>query len=250
MLAVKPANQPKISTIATEKKIAAVTVPTHLGLILDGNRRWARERGLKPFEGHRRGYLRLKKIALAAFERDIKYVSAYVFSTENWQRSEQEVAYLMDLLHWVAKHEVTKLHKHNVKVLFIGSLTGLSPSIIDSMRKAEAKTAHNTGGTLVLCLNYGGQQELADAAANLIRSGVAPEDVTPELISNHLYGPDLPPIDLIIRTSGEQRLSGFMLWSAAYAELKFVLKQWPAFTVSDLESALADYAGRQRRFGT
>ncbi|MGZ6004710.1 MAG: polyprenyl diphosphate synthase [Candidatus Saccharimonadales bacterium] len=225
-------------------------VPVHLGLILDGNRRWAKEHGLKPFEGHRRGYLRLRKVAEAAFDRGVKYVSAFVFSTENWDRSPEEVSYLMDLLYWVATKEVNKLHKNNVRVIFLGSKKGLEPRIIKVIADAQDKTAHNTGGTLALCLNYGGQQELADAAARLIRKGVKAEEVTPELLSKNLYGPSLPPIDLIIRTSGEQRLSGFMLWSAAYAELKFVLKNWPAFTVGDLEDALKDYALRQRRFGT
>jgi undecaprenyl diphosphate synthase len=223
--------------------------PTHLGLILDGNRRWARERGLRPFEGHRRGYFRLKKIALAAFERNIPYVSAFVFSTENWKRNEKEVAYLLDLLQWVATHEIRTLHKKNIKVLFLGAEMGLSESLLKAIRKAEVRTADNTAGTLVLCLNYGGQQELSDAVSSLIRSGVQADQVTPELITKHLYGPSLPPLDLIIRTSGEQRLSGFMLWSAAYAELKFVLKYWPAFTVADLEAALRDYAMRQRRYG-
>jgi undecaprenyl diphosphate synthase len=132
----------------------------------------------------------------------------------------------------------------------MGIETGLSRPIVKAIKKAEAKTANNSGGTLVLCLNYGGQQELSDAAASLIRSGAKAGEVTPELLSKHLYMPDLPPLDFIIRTSGEQRLSGFMLWSAAYAELKFVLKHWPAFTVADLDAALKDYASRQRRFGT
>lgn len=205
---------------------------------------------MRPFEGHRRGYLRLKRIAEAAFDRGVEYVSAFVFSTENWNRSEEEVAYLMDLLHWVAVHEIGKLHKRNIRVLFIGTQVGLRPAILEAIRKAETKTARNTGGTLVLCLNYGGQQELSDALASLIRSGVRADDITPDLVARHLYEPSLPPLDLIIRTSGEQRLSGFMLWSAAYAELKFVLKHWPAFTVADLEAALRDYARRQRRFGT
>jgi undecaprenyl diphosphate synthase len=225
-------------------------VPHHLGLILDGNRRWAKERGLRPFEGHRRGYLRLKTVALAAFDRGVNYVSAFVFSTENWDRSPEEVAYLMDLLHWVAKHEVTKLHKKGIRVLFLGTEKGLDPKIVKSLRESEVKTAANTGGTLVLCLNYGGQQEMADAAASLIRSGVKAEDVTPELMSKHMYAPSLPPVDLVIRTSGEQRLSGFMLWSAAYAEMKFIVKNWPSFTVADLDVALADYSNRERRFGT
>ena len=225
-------------------------MPNHLGLIMDGNRRWAKEKGLRPFEGHRRGYLRLKKIALAAFDRNVHYVSAFVFSTENWNRSEEEVAYLMDLLYWVSTVELNKLDKRNIKIVFVGTEKGLSQKILDAIKVGEEKTANNTGGTLVLCLNYGGQQELSDAFANLIRKGTNPEDVTPELINQNLYDPSLPPLDLIIRTSGEQRLSGFMLWSAAYAELKFVLKYWPAFTVADLEEALLDYAGRQRRFGS
>lgn len=225
-------------------------VPRHLGLILDGNRRWAKEQGLRPFEGHRRGFLRLKNVALAAFDRGVEYVSAFVFSTENWSRSQDEVAYLMDLMRWMATKELDYLHKRNIRVIFLGSEAGLSAENIKTIRAGQIKTAANTGGTLVLCFNYGGQQELTDAAASMIRSGVKADDVTPELMSQHMYGPDLPPLDFIIRTSGEQRLSGFMLWSAAYAEIKFIVKYWPAFTVADLEGALQDYAARQRRFGT
>lgn len=224
-------------------------VPKHLGLILDGNRRWAKEQGLRPFEGHRRGFLRVKNVALAAFDRGVEYVSAFVFSTENWSRSKDEVAYLMDLVHWMATKELEYLHKRNIRVRFLGSEQGLSEENMVTIRRGEEKTAGNTGGTLVLCFNYGGQQELSDAAASLIRSGVKADEVTPELLGRHLYGPDLPPLDFIIRTSGEQRLSGFMLWNAAYAEMKFIVKHWPAFTVADLEAALADYAKRQRRFG-
>ena len=173
-------------------------MPNHLGLIMDGNRRWAKEKGLRPFEGHRRGYLRLKKIALAAFDRNVHYVSAFVFSTENWNRSEEEVAYLMDLLYWVSTVELNKLDKRNIKIVFVGTEKGLSKKILDAIKSGEEKTAHNTGGTLVLCLNYGGQQELSDAFANLIRKGTNPEDVTPELINQNLYDPSLPPLDLII----------------------------------------------------
>jgi undecaprenyl diphosphate synthase len=225
-------------------------MPNHLGLIMDGNRRWAQEKGLRPFEGHRRGYLRLKKIAEAAFDRNVNYVSAFVFSTENWNRSKEEVAYLMDLLYWVTTVELNKLHKRNIKIVFVGTQKGLSQKILDAIKIGEEKTLHNTGGTLVLCLNYGGQQELSDAFASIIRQGISADQITPELINKNLYDPSLPPLDLIIRTSGEQRLSGFMLWSAAYAELKFVLKYWPAFTVADLEDALQDYAQRHRRFGS
>ena len=225
-------------------------MPNHLGLIMDGNRRWAKEKGLRPFEGHRRGYLRLKKIAEAAFARNVHYVSAFVFSTENWSRSKEEVAYLMDLIYWVSTVELNKLNKQNIKIVFVGTHTGLSQKILEAIKAGERKTAKNTGGTLVLCLNYGGQQEISDAFASLIRQGITAEEVTPEIINENLYDPSLPPLDLIIRTSGEQRLSGFMLWSAAYAELKFVLKYWPAFTVADLEDALNDYSQRHRRFGS
>lgn len=225
-------------------------MPNHLGLIMDGNRRWAKEKGLRPFDGHRRGYLRLKKIAIAAFDHNVRYVSAFVFSTENWNRSEEEVAYLMDLLYWVSTVELNKLNKRNIKIVFVGTKKGLNQKILNAIKVGEEKTAHNTGGTLVLCLNYGGQQELSDAFASLVRQGVTAEQITPELINKNLYDPSLPPLDLIIRTSGEQRLSGFMLWSAAYAELKFVIKYWPAFTVADLEEALLDYAKRHRRFGS
>jgi len=186
---------------------------------------------------------------LAAFDRGVKYVSAFVFSTENWSRSQEEVTYLMDLLDWVFRYELYKLDKKNIRVMFAGSTEGLSDKILQGIRRTVEKTADNTGGTLVLCLNYGGQKELTDAVSKIISSGAKASEVTSMMIADNLYLPDIPPIDFIIRTSGEQRLSGFMLWSAAYAELKFVLKHWPAFTVKDLEEALADYSKRQRRFG-
>lgn len=237
-------------TVSTTKDIAGLeNSPNHLGLIMDGNRRWAAEKGLRPFEGHRRGYLRLKRIALAAFDRNVNYVSAFVFSTENWNRSKEEVAYLMDLFYWVLTSELNKFHKRDIKVVFVGTQKGLSQKILDAIKAGEEKTANNKGGTLALCLNYGGQQELSDTLASIIRQGITADQITPELINKNLYDPSLPPLDLIIRTSGEQRLSGFMLWSAAYAELKFVLKNWPAFTVADLEEALLDYSRRHRRFG-
>lgn len=225
-------------------------IPIHLGLILDGNRRWAKEQGLPLFEGHKKGYENLKTIGTAAIERGIKYVSAYIFSTENWNRSAEEVKYLMKLLLWVAKNEVKILHEKNIRVRFAGTEQRLGKNIINAMGDAKEKTKDNTGGTLLICLNYGGQQEIADAVKQIVKNGTKPEQVTPELIGKHIYTPDIPPIDLIIRTSGEQRLSNFMLWRAAYSELVFVDKHWPAFTVADLDKALDDYTKRQRRFGT
>jgi undecaprenyl diphosphate synthase len=228
---------------------AASTIPMHLGLILDGNRRWAKAQGLPTLEGHRAGYGNLKTIGKAAIERGVKYVSAYVFSTENWNRTEEEVSYLMKLLLWVAKNEVEELHKENIRVRFLGSEERLSPQVLKAIKNAEEKTKNNTAGTLALCLNYGGHQEIVDATRRMVADGLKADQITKEVLEKHLYTPDIPPLDLIIRTSGEQRISNFMLWRAAYSELLFVNKHWPAFTVDDLDAALAEYASRQRRFG-
>jgi undecaprenyl diphosphate synthase len=223
--------------------------PRHIGLILDGNRRWAMENGLAKLEGHRKGFENLKTLTLAAHARGIKYISAYVFSTENWKRSRQEVNYLMKLLIWVIQHEVDELHKKGIRMRFVGSPEGLSDKVISAIRKAEEKTEGNTDGTLALCLNYGGHQEIVDAAKSLLQANLKPEEVTVETMQKYLYAPDIPPIDLIIRTSGEKRLSNFMLWRAAYSELSFVDKYWPAFTEEDLDKCLAEYNDRIRRFG-
>lgn len=224
-------------------------VPTHLGLILDGNRRWARERGIPTLEGHRKGYENLKTIGIAAIERGVKYVSAYVFSTENWNRTQEEIDYLMKLLLWVAKNEVKELHKRNIRLRLAGSRERLSEDILKAIDAAEEKTKDNTAGTLVLCLNYGGHQEIVDAV-NTIVAQKPDQPITTESFADYLYTPDVPPVDLLIRTSGEQRLSNFMLWRAAYSELLFVDKHWPDFSEDDLDAALAEYARRNRRFGT
>ena len=227
---------------------AKTTVPTHLGLILDGNRRWAQNKGMPTLEGHRKGYENLKTIGIAAIERGVKYVSAYVFSTENWNRSQEEVDYLMKLLLWVAKNEVNDLHKRGIRLRVAGSRERLSKDIIKAIEAAEEKTKDNTTGTLVLCLNYGGHQEIVDAV-NTIIAQQPTQPVTPESFADYLYTPDVPPVDLLIRTSGEQRLSNFMLWRAAYSELLFVDKHWPDFSEADLDEAIAEYNSRNRRFG-
>ena len=229
---------------------SSATVPTHLGLILDGNRRWATAQGLPTLEGHRKGYENLKTIGKAAIKRGIRYVSAFVFSTENWNRSAEEVGYLMKLLLWVAKNEVKELDEANIRVRFAGSKENLSPQIIKAMAKAEERTKNNTAGTLVLCLNYGGQQEIVAAINEILRDEPKIKEVTPLILEKHLYVPEVPPIDLLIRTSGEQRVSNFMLWRLAYSELLFVKPHWPAFTEKDLDDALESYSHRQRRFGS
>lgn len=226
-----------------------LSVPKHIGLILDGNRRWARSQGLPPLEGHRKGYERLKEIVEAARDRGVEYVSAYVFSTENWNRSKEEVDYLMKLLKWVVEHEVEELHKKGVLVLWAGSKKGMSPQLIKGIQAAEELTKNNTDGTLALCLNHGGHREIAEAVQRIVAAGIKPGDIDEKLIGSYIDYPELPPIDLIIRTSGEQRLSGFMLWRAAYSELIFRKEFWPDFTVDALDECLVEYGNRQRRFG-
>lgn len=225
-------------------------LPKHVGLILDGNRRWAKENGFNSsLQGHKAGYDNLKNLADHAFSRGIKNVSAFVFSTENWNRSKEEVDYLMKLLLRMMKRDIKELHNKGVKVLWLGTKVGLKPEIIEAIEGAIRKTEKNIKGTLAFCLNYGGHQELADATAKIISEGYKPEDVTPELIEKHLYAPELGPVDLMIRTSGEQRLSGFNLWRCSYSELIFTDKKWPAFTNEDLDLALEEFARRSRRFG-
>ncbi len=224
-------------------------MPIHVGFILDGNRRWAAAQGLPPLEGHRKGYENLKTIARAAFDAGIKYVSAFVFSTENWDRSKEEVDYLMKLLLWVAKNEVKIFDKENIRIRFLGSRERLNSEILQAIDQAEEKTQNNTRATLALCLNYGGWQEITDAVKRIIGSTLSASDITPEVIASNLYEPDIPPVDFAIRTSGEQRISNFMLWRMAYTELYFAKPEWPAFTPNDLKIALQDFAKRQRRFG-
>lgn len=226
------------------------SVPTHLGLILDGNRRWAREHGLPTMEGHKKGYENLKNVAQYAFKQGVKYVSAYVFSTENWKRSAEEVDYLMKLLIWVSRHEIKELDKENIRVQFLGEEERLSQDVISAMESAEERTKDNTGGTLLICLNYGGHQEIATAMNKILIKNPGIQEVSQEMIEKHLYKPDVPAVDMIIRTSGEQRISNFMLWRAAYSELYFTNVHWPAFSEQDLQLALDNFAARQRRFGS
>ena len=186
---------------------------------------------------------------MAAIERGVKVMSVYVFSTENWERTETEVNYLMKLLLWVFKHEINEFHQKNIRLRVLGSRERLSKSIVNAIDKAEQLTIKNTAGTFALCLNYGGRQEITDAVKKIVEKNIERDDITPDTVEQNLYSPDIPPVDLVIRTSGEKRLSNFMLWRAAYSELYFSDKLWPAFTVADLDDALADYTRRQRRYG-
>lgn len=223
--------------------------PAHVGIILDGNRRWAKERGLLPIEGHRNGIEPLRRAALHAAGRGVKYLSVWVFSTDNWSRPPAEVSGLMRLIGWTFRHYLKELHEEGVKILFVGRREGLSKAVLNTMERAEAKTKDNTRLTFVICLNYGGHDEIVDAVQGLVASGIKPENVTRETVAAAMYEPEIPGVDLIIRTSGEQRTSGFMLYRSDYAELYFSDKYWPDFSPEDLDIALDDYASRKRRFG-
>lgn len=225
------------------------SLPQHVGFILDGNRRWATSQNRPTFEGHKKGYENLKEVAQACFDRGIHYVSAFIFSTENWNRSKEEVGYLMNLAIKIATKDTEELIENNIKVVMLGSEEGVPSKVLQAFRLVEAKSQHNTGGTLALCFNYGGFQEITDAVRALTRDGTSGNDITIDAIEKCLYHPEIPPIDLVIRTSGEQRLSNFMLWRVAYAELFFTKKYWPDFSTEDLTRALEDFAQRHRRFG-
>ncbi len=228
---------------------ATAALPSHVGFIVDGNRRWATAQGIPKLQGHKRGMENLRARVSQARKLGIQYVSAFIFSTENWQRSAEEVAYLMDLFVWYADKELKQLSEENIKIVFLGTRDRLPAKVLAAMDRAEARTKQFDGMTLALCLNYGGQQELADAMSQLVSDGVVARDITAAKLAQYLYHPEIPPVDLIIRTSGEQRLSNFMLWRAAYAELYFTTKAWPDFAEADLLVALADYANRHRRHG-
>jgi undecaprenyl diphosphate synthase len=230
--------------------VQVASVPQHIGFIVDGNRRWAREHGLPIAEGHRRGYDNLEAIARAAHKRGVTYVSAYIFSTENWKRERSEVRDIMKLLKWVLKHEVEKFNREGIRLRVVGSKLRVGHALLKAIHEAERITEKNDRGTLLLCLDYGGQQEVVDATKRIMADGYKPDDITPELISSYLYAPDIPAPDLIIRTSGEQRLSNFMLWESAYSELIFSKVYWPDFSEQHLARAMAEYAKRRRRFGS
>lgn len=224
-------------------------LPTHIGYIVDGNRRWAKEHGLPGYEGHLAGYNALHDVLIETLHRGVKYASAYVFSTENWKRTEEEISHLMKILMRILKNDLGVFEENNIRLRVIGTLYGLSDEIVRAIADAQEKTKDFDGGELLLCFNYGGQLEISDAVKKIIESGAKEDDITPELIAQNIYAPEVPPCDLIVRTSGEQRLSNFMLWRAAYSELMFIDKTWPEMTPEDVTDILEEYAKRQRRFG-
>lgn len=227
-------------------------IPYHVGIILDGNGRWATERGLKRSEGHKAGFETLKILSKYVFTRGVKVLSVFAFSTENFNRTKDEVDYLMNLFLKGFKSSIKEFNKNNIKVVFSGRKEPLSDKVYKSMKSLEKETLNNTGGILNICLNYGGQTEIVDTTKKLINDvldgKLKTEDITPEIFMKNLYN-DLPPMDFLIRTSGEIRVSNFMLFSLAYAEMYFPLTYFPDFKEDEFDKALEEYTKRDRRFG-
>lgn len=217
----------------------------HLGIIADGNRRWAKEKGLPTYEGHRKGLETLEKTVDAAAEAGIKYLTFYTFSTENWGRSAQEVTYLMRLIESRILNYAEELKTKNGRLLILGSKNRISPKLASALERAEKITAESTGIIVSLCFNYGGEQEIADAA----RIAASEGEITPESIRKHLYHPEIPNLDMVVRTSGEERISGFMLWRSSYAEFMFIKKYFPDLNKDDIDAIIEEYNSRNRRFG-
>ena len=228
-------------------------VPRHVAIIMDGNGRWAAARGLPRVEGHRRGVEALRRTVRAAGEMGIACLTIFSFSSENWQRPASEVRDLMGLLRRFIRNVLAELHGNNVRVRVIGEREDLEPDILRLLDEAEELTRGNDGLTLVVAFNYGARNEIARAARrvaeDVAKGALKPEAITEEMIGRHLDAPDLSDPDLIIRTSGEQRLSNFLLWQAAYSELVFLPVYWPDFDRATLEAAIEEYRRRERRFG-
>ena len=227
--------------------------PRHVAIIMDGNGRWAEARGLPRSAGHKAGIDALRRAVRTSSDEGIEVLSVYAFSTENWQRPKREIMFLFDLLNRFIKQDVAELHASGVQIKIIGSRVDLDAKVIKQIEYAEHLTAQNTKLKLVVAFNYGARQELAQAAKALAELAVAgklnPADITPDHLENALDTAGLPPVDLLIRTGGEQRVSNFLLWQCAYAEFYFTPIFWPDFDSAVLSKALAEYAARDRRFG-
>jgi len=224
-------------------------VPRHLGFIVDGNRRWAKKHGVPAYEGHLAGYNALKDVVIAAADAGVEYISLYTFSTENWDRAKEEVSNLMGLMMRLFKTDVKLLLDNDLRMLVLGTRDKLPQKMSDAIDSVQAQTAHCKKATIAVCFNYGGQQEIVEAVKRLVEQKVDSKDITIDAIAENLYQPEVPPVDMIVRTSGEKRLSNFMLWRSPYSELLFMDKYWPDMTKGDVTDIIDEYARRNRRFG-
>jgi len=227
-----------------------INIPAHVGIIMDGNRRWAKERNLPTFEGHQKGYEKMKSAPEWFFSRGVKILSLFAFSTENWNRQREEVNYLMKLLERaVTSNLLEQAKKDGYRVLISGRHEELPGDLPAECLNIMAETKANNRGILNICLNYGGRAEVVDAVRKMIKNKVELEQVHEGMIKKYLYNSDLSDPDIIVRTSGEERLSGFLMWQAVYSELFFMKKYWPDFEELDAEVILKEYADRKRRYG-
>jgi undecaprenyl diphosphate synthase len=227
----------------------ALSIPRHIGIIMDGNGRWAKRRGRPASFGHRAGVRAIKRVLEGCEELGVEVLSVYAFSTENWARPRAEVRALMRLFHETMQREIAEMHRRGVRIVVSGRRDELSSRMRDRIDEAISRTARNTNGVLNVCLNYGGRAELVDAVRDLVKAGASPKEIDEKSIAAHLYNPDLPDPDLIIRTAGESRVSNFLLWQSAYSEMLVSETLWPDFGVEELKAAIADYSSRVRRFG-
>jgi undecaprenyl diphosphate synthase len=232
---------------------AGLTLPQHIAVIMDGNGRWAAERGLPRTEGHRAGAEAVQRIVENCAAAGIEFLTLYAFSSENWKRPAAEVEALMSLLEYFLRHKLSQMLTENVRFQAIGRISQLPESCQRALHEAIEKTAANTGLTLILALNYGGREEIIDGVKSIVRhvqeGHLDPAMITAEVFDKHLYTRYYPDPDLLIRTSGEMRISNFLLWQISYAEMWITKKMWPDFSADDLIEAISDYTRRQRRFG-
>jgi undecaprenyl diphosphate synthase len=243
----------KAAKAARAVKDSGGVVPRHVAIIMDGNGRWAKKRFLPRLAGHRAGAEAVRKTVQAASDMGIRTLTLYAFSSENWKRSTEEVSDLMGLITLYLRREIAELNRKNVRLRTIGDIAGLDGTLINLIKEGVESTKANSGLEFVLALNYGAQDELVRAVKQIVQcvadGSMMPDDIVPEAIEKRLDTSELPPLDLLIRTSGERRLSNFLLWQAAYAELLFVDTLWPDFDGEKLADAVADYGSRDRRFG-
>jgi undecaprenyl diphosphate synthase len=248
-VAVITKSQKDIREKALKHGVDLERLPTHVAIIMDGNGRWAGKRGLGRLLGHREGYRALRNALLATSDLGIPYLTVYAFSAENWRRPADEVAGLMKLIEQAARDELRTMHHNNVRVRFAGRVNEIPEGLRKALEQGMETTKRNTGITFTLAINYGGRAEIVDAVKDIVASGTGPEDITEELISAHLYNPDHPDPDLMIRTAGEMRWSNFLLWQAAYCELFVTKDPWPEFTPAHLLEAVKTFQTRTRKFG-
>lgn len=221
----------------------------HIAIIMDGNRRWAKERNLPTLVGHKKGVEALKNTLRACNKFGVQYLTVYAFSTENWNRKQEEVDYLMELVAVTLTNELAEMHREGVQIRFIGDLTRFSDKLQKILANAVETTKNNTGVVLQIALNYGARNELVSAVKNMISDGVKAEDVSEDLISNYLYTKNVPDPDILIRTGGERRISNYLLWQIAYSEMIVKSEFWPEFGEDLLADSIIEFGKRQRRYG-